>query len=413
MRILHLSKTYVAGGAGLAAFRLHQALRAGGVDSLMLVDGPGEAAQGVTSIRPHGGRWLPRWRARVDSLPWRGYPQRWREAFSIDWLPSRLAPRLEELHPDLVHLHWLGGGMLRLEELAACHTPLVWTLHDMWPFTGGCHHSHGCLGYQEHCGACPILGSGKQRDLSFRIFARKLKAWQDLDLSLVSPSRWLAQCAQDSRLFKPRPLETIRHGVDLTVFKPRPGTRQDLGLAPDKLVLLFGAEDAANNPYKGFDLLLAALAELAALGWGDQVELLVFGSQQPQPPPPSPLAIRFLGPIADPRSLAQLYSAADLLVAPSREEALGLTVMEALACGTPVAAFDVGGIPDMVDHGVNGLLVKPGDSRELARAIDQLLANPGRLAEMGRQARRRATRDFAVAQQAASYKKLYEKILAR
>ncbi len=413
MRILHLSKTYDSGGAGLAAFRLHLALREAGVDSLMLVDGPGEAAQGVDSLRTWGGVWLPRWRARLDSLPWRGYPQRWREAFSSDWLPSRVAPHVKQLKPDLVHLHWLGGGMLRLEELAAFNLPLVWTLHDMWPLTGGCHHSHGCLCYENHCGACPVLGSSKERDLSFKVFARKLKAWQGLDLHLVSPSRWLAGCAGGSRLFASAPLETIRHGVDLSVFRPQPGAREELGIALDKLVVLFGAEDAVKNPYKGFDLLLAALPALAGEDWGERVEVWVFGSQEPQPPPPSPLKLRFLGPIADPQALARLYAAADLLAAPSREEALGLTAMEALACGTPVVAFEVGGIPDMVQDGVNGLLVSAEDSRALGQALARILADAELREQMGQRARQRAEAGFAVEKQAAGYIGLYEKILAR
>ncbi len=377
----------------------------------MLVDGPAAPGRGVLAARPNGGAWLGRWRARLDSLPWRAYHGRKQETFSCDWVPSRLAGRVNELRPDLVHVHWIGGGMLRLEELASIKAPLVWTLHDMWPLTGGCHHSHDCQSYQDRCGACPQLGGSKTDDLSARVLRRKRAAWAGLDMSVAAPSRWLAQCAEASRLFAGRRVETIIHGVDLEIFSPQHQSRQELGLSPDKPLLLFVAEDAVNNPFKGFDLLLSALERLAALGWQDKAELLVLGSNAPSPPLASALPIRFLGPVEQARSLALVYSAADVLAAPSRSEALGLTVMEAMACGTPAAAFGVGGIPDMITDGLNGRLAPPGEVEALAQAMHELLADTELREHMGRQARQEAEARFGLPGQARAYIQLYEEIL--
>jgi len=377
----------------------------------MLVDGSSAPQRGVLAARPNGEAWLGRWRARLDSLPWRAYRERKQETFSCGWLPSRLAGRINELRPDLVHVHWIGGGMLRLEELAHLKAPLVWTLHDMWPFTGGCHHSHDCQRYEDRCGACPQLGSNKADDLSARVLGRKLAAWARLNMSVAAPSRWLAGCASASRLFAGRGVETIIHGIDAETFAPQARARQELGLSADKRLLLFVAEDAVNNPFKGFDLLLSALERLAALGWRDKAELLVLGSSEPSPPVDSALPIRFLGPLEQARGLALVYSAADVLAAPSRSEALGLTVMEAMACGTPAAAFEVGGIPDMITDGVNGRLAPPGEVEGLVSALHELLADPALREKMGQQARQEAEARFGLPDQARSYLKLYEEVL--
>ena len=413
MRILHISKTFQGGGAGLAAFGLHRGLVSAGADSRLLVDGPGDDAQGVAGGGPSRCPVWARTRSRLDGLPWRAYAHRSKEVFSPAWLPGLLIQRARSFSPDIVHLHWICGGQLRIEDLPRLSRPVVWTLHDMWALTGGCHHSHGCLKYQDHCGACPVLGSTKEQDLSHWVFVRKLKSWKDLDITLVCPSHWLSQCAQNSRLGQNLPVENIRHGIDLQVFEPSSPAqaRRSLGLPADKPLLLFGAEDAVHNPYKGFDTLGEILTALAELGAPLDVELVVFGSAKPQPKLSSPVPMRFLGTIADQAKLAQLYAAADVFLAPSKEEALGLTLMEAMACGTPCAAFAVGGIPDTVEDGRDGCLAPPGDKKALARAIARLLKEPALARDFGLRAREKAEREFSHDLQVERYQKLYNQIL--
>src|SRR5262249_8470788 len=156
-------------------------------------------------------------------------------------LPDRLQARAAALRADVLHLAWVADGFLRVETLPRLRAPLVWTLHDSWAFTGGCHVPYECLRYRERCGRCPALGSRGERDLSRRVGERKERGWGPLDLTVVAPSRWLAEAARSSALFRGRRVEVIRNGLDLERFHPGDvsAARCTLGLPLDKRVLLF------------------------------------------------------------------------------------------------------------------------------------------------------------------------------
>ena len=219
MRIVHLAKGFSSGGSALATCHLHQGLLRQGLDSILLVDGPGAPGEKILGLKNPLAGAVSQNRHRLDTLPWRFYPGRKQEAFSPAWLPSGTLGRINRLKPDLVHLHYTCGGLLRPEDMPRIKAPVVWTLNDMWGVTGGCHHSHECDRYKTHCGACPQLGSQKERDLSHRLFARKLKAWQGFHPTLLVPSRWSAQVLRESRLLGAERMEVIRHGLDLEMFK--------------------------------------------------------------------------------------------------------------------------------------------------------------------------------------------------
>ncbi len=397
------------GGAARAARRLLGGLREGGVDARMLAM---EALTGDRAVEESAGRLERMWRRPLDRLPVHLTVRGARPMFSLAWVPDRLPRQIDRLAPRLVHLQWISGGMLRLESLARIGRPLVWTMHDMWPFTGGCHYDEGCGRFALGCGRCPLLRSSNRRDLSAWVWQRKRRGWQGLGITLVAPSRWLAQQARLSPLVRDRPIHVIPNGLDLGLFRPAdPGAaRRRLGLPPGRSFLLFGALDPGGERRKGFELLRAALLRLAETGWRDRVDLIVAGASAPNVPLDLGLRAHFLGQLQDDRMMAQALSAADAVVVPSLQDNLPNLAVEAFACGRPCVGFAVGGLPEIIEDGVNGRLARPSDVDDLARAIAWILEDDGRRQTLGREARRKAEQMFDLRAVARRYADLYREV---
>lgn len=414
MKVLHLSTFDIAGGAARAAYRVHHGLREIGVDSQMLVRKKSSGDRSVTAPSGNLAQMAARFRADLNALPLYFYPQAKRDGFSSQWFPDGLAPQIAKLNPDIVNLHWISNGYLQLESIRRFNKPIVWTLMDMWPFTGGCHYSHDCDRYTKSCGACPQLHSSKERDLSYQVWQRKMRAWKDINLTIVSPTSWLADCATSSSLFKDRRVEVIPFCLDTTVFKPldKGVAREALNLPCDKQLVLFGAISATTDRRKGFHLLQAALQKLGQSTWKENIELVVFGSSQPEKPLDLGFKANYLGSLSDDSSLALVYSAADVMIVPSTQEAFGQTASEAMACGTPVIAFNGTGLMDIVDHQQNGYLVKPFEIDDLARGIAWVLENKERHQKLRCLSREKAEKEFALELQAYRYLSLFTEILS-
>ena len=402
-----------AGGAGRAAYRLLRGLRAQGVRAQMAALESVTGDPAVQRPRTRFGRVTSRMRSSVDRLPLALAMRAPRPMFSPAWLPERLAHRVRQSAPEVVHLHWVSGGMLRIESLARLGRPLIWTMHDMWTFTGGCHYDDGCGRYVEACGRCPVLGSSRQADLSRWVMRRKRRAWRAVPITLVAPSRWLAEQASASSLFRDRPVRVIPNGLDLERFQPvDPGlARRLLGLPPDRSYLLFGALDPGGERRKGLGLLQAALQRLAGSGWGDRLDLLVVGAMAPAVPLDLRLRTHFLGALRDELSMALALAAADVVVVPSTQENLPNMAVEAFACGRPCVGFAVGGLPDIVEDGASGRLAPPFDTGELAAAIAWVVQDEGRRRALGRAARRKAEQTFDLRLVARRYVDLYAEVL--
>lgn len=408
-KVLHLSSFDVVGGAARAAYRIHQGLLKIGANSQILVQ---YKIGGDTTTHVVEGKIITRARSFIDTTALKQYPQR-RQLFSPEWFPDAIASKVAQVNPNIINLNWVCNGFLRVETLAKLGRPLTWTLQDMWSFTGGCHYSQGCDRYKVSCGNCPQLQSGRESDLSRSVWQRKAKAWRNLNLTVVAPSEWMAKCASASSLFQNVRVEVIPFGLDTKVFKPIKAriARELLNLPQDKQLILFGAIDATGDTRKGFHLLQAALKSLSQAGWGDRIELVVFGSSKPDKPVDLGFPIHYLGKLQDDLSLRIAYAAADVMIAPSIEEAFGQTASESLACGTPVVVFTNTGLKDIVDHQQNGYVANYCDTEDLAKGIAWVLEDSERHQNLRYAAREKAEREYAMEIQAHRYLSLFHEIL--
>ncbi|MBE0617637.1 MAG: glycosyltransferase [Proteobacteria bacterium] len=413
MKVLMLNTFDDVAGADRAARRLQQGLRRAGVDASLLVQfrcGDGEHILCRDSSLRKVARRL---KLYLGTLPVRLYPHRPENSFSPALLPDRLPAQVSRIAPDIVHLHWLGAGFCRIETIARFARPLIWTLHDSWPFTGGCHVPGDCRRYQERCGACPVLGSTREADLSRWTWNRKSRAWKGLRPTLVAPSRWLADCAASSSLFRGCRVEVIPIGLDAEAFRPMPqgSARERLGLPPDRPVVLYGAVNPLTDRNKGWHLLEPAL-KIVAQGVPEALAV-VFGAAAPATAPDAGMPVVFLGHLRDEAALVAAYSAADVFVAPSRQETFCQTAAEAMACGTPVVAFGATGLLDVVEHQGCGYLAHPYDVGDLGRGIAWVLGDRTRHERLSLRAREKVEEEFRLDRVAGRYLAIYRDLLAQ
>lgn len=413
MNIVHLC-TLDHGGAATAALRLHDGLMALGARSTVLALTAAQRRKGVLQV--------PLRHAAPGQDPWRTVTGRWNalvsrhanrpqglELFSAPRADTDLASCPALAGADVINLHWTPGlvDIPSLPQLAAGKV-VVWTLHDMNPFTGGCHFSGGCERFRQGCGACPQLGSDDPSDISAAFLAEKARAYSRTDFTVVSPSRWLAAQARSASCLGGRDVRVIPYGLDTRAFAPvDPGpARAALGLDANDFVILYGADYAARR--KGGEEASRLLAGLPGTVNGRRLVLATFGA--PQPGLGGEGVHRAdLGYLRGEESLARAYSMADVLLMPTLEDNLPNTVLEAMSCATPVAGFATGGMPDMVEHGVNGWLAPTGDVDGLRRCLEQAFE---RSAEAGQAARRTVEEHFGLSRQAWAYLDVYAKGIA-
>ncbi|MGL4881879.1 MAG: glycosyltransferase, partial [Waterburya sp.] len=259
----------------------------------------------------------------------------------------------------------------------------------------------------------PQLGSKRNWDLSRWIWRRKQKAWQNLDLKIVTPSKWLADCAKTSSLFKDKRVEVIPYGLNTDVFRPidKKTARKLLQLPQDKQLVLFLSLQATSDKRKGLQLLQPALQKLSFGNWQDRIELVLVGASKPEKDIDFGFKSHYLGTLTDDLMLALVQSAADVFVAPSIQDNLPNTVLEAIACGTPSVAFKIGGMPDMIEHEQNGYLAKPYEIDDLAQGIAWVIENEERHQKLSARARIKVEKEFTLEIQANRYLSLYKEIL--
>jgi len=344
-------------------------------------------------------------RALPDSVVENARPQS-----SLGLFGSGMINKIPQLAPDVVQLHWLGGGLVRPPALSRLKGyPVVWRLADMWPFAGTEHVTQTSR-YRSAYDPSTRPPSEKGLDVERWAWRRKQRAIQQIrDLTIVAPSRWMANTARASVLFGARPIEIIATGIDVEMYRPRPRTavRARLGFAKTTKVVASGAVSSVENPLKGWTELVRAMQLVRQRN--NAVHLLVFGNDLDYKARDFPFPITFLGYIADEAEMVDIYNAADVFVAPSHMENLANTVIESLACGTPVVAFDIGGMPDAIEHSVSGYLASALDPSDLAKGIEAIIDGGVRYRFA---ARDRAVSLFDERVQTRRYLSLYEQLLS-
>lgn len=413
MKVLQLSTFDTNGGAARATHRIHTALRKTGVESTMLVAKKWGVDPSVQffPVRFHDRK--DRFSQKLISFQHSSYSV----YQSLNLFPSGIHKYINQSDADIVHFHWINGEMISLAEIAEITKPIVWTLHDMWAFCGAEHyedlHNPGRYIHGYAKDNRPMGYSGP--DIDTWVWHRKEKFLKPLDINFVTPSHWLAKCVRESALYGKHDVTTIGNCLDSDIFFPvnQELSRKLHGLPREKKLILFGADLSLGDTRKGYDLLHKTLVQLAESGWAEKCEVVVFGANQPDGVPDLPMKAHFVGRIKHDALMALLYSAADVFIAPSRQDNLPNTVLEALACGLPCAAFRLGGMGDLVDHRENGFLAEPFDTEDLARGVKWLLENGERHDQLSAAARNKVENCFAQSQIARQYTRFYEGVLAK
>lgn len=299
--------------------------------------------------------------------------------FSYPILGTDISKLNQVIKADIIYLHWAIGGLLTLggiEKLLKLGKPVIMFMHDMWSITGGCHYSFDCEKFAVHCQNCQNFPSNKKIDLSFIEFNKKAKLYNKYqNIYFISPSTWLYNQARLSLLTARKPIYYIPNILNKRLFQPidKRECRKLLDINPLAIVVAFGAV-SIDNPYKGWKYLQEALTILKL--YNENILILIFGEVYNKEIVDNiQFPIKFLGRLRDDYSTALAYNAANVFVAPSLADNLPTTVMESLACGTPVTGFDIGGIPDMIQHKQNGYLAKYKDAQDLADGIIYCIKN--------------------------------------
>ncbi len=411
MKVLHLNYSDISGGASRAAYRIHHALRNSAINSQMLVN---EASSGDWTVqRPSRkltrafNRVRPHLAAPLIQMLQTGNPIMHSPAV----IQSRWPERLNASDADVVHLQWVQHEMLSIADIARIRKPIVWTLHDMWAFCGAEHYTTDHR-WRDGYSLANRPAHENGLDLNRQTWQRKCKHWRR-PLQIVCPSQWLADCVRSSALMHKWPVAVVPYPIDTDRWQPMDQrlARQLLGLPQDCPLLLFGATGGGKDPRKGMDLLLAALAHLRTEPSLRTLQLVVFGQLAPQSPPQLGFPVHYIGSLHDDLSLRILYSAADAMMIPSRQDNLPNTGIEAHACGTPVVAFHTGGLPDIVADRVTGALAEPFEPASLAAAIRWVLEDPQRRQQLGAASRSRALQLWHPARVAGLYAEVYQQAL--
>ena len=380
--VLLVNTSERTGGAAVAANRLLKALNKNGVEARMLVLHKTSNDPCVSTI---GKPWQKKWKFyRERILIWFNNLFSRKNLFTVSTADSGfdITKHPDFINADIVHLHWINQGLLSLKsikKILSSGKPVVWTLHDMWPFTGICHYAGECEHYASQCHHCPLLSHGAVKDLSFRSFNKKRKLFANSKVTFVGCSHWMENIARKGLLTQGQRSTNIPNAIDTEVFKPmdKSAVRKKYNLPQDKKLLLFGAMNI-NDKRKGIDYLMAACEHLSAAcpDLGKKIGIVVFGSNTAQYTSLFPFPCFPLPYITKESELAEIYSAVDMFVTPSLQDNLPNTIMESLACGTPCVGFHIGGIPEMIDHRSNGYVAKYQSAEDLAAGICFVLSHP-------------------------------------
>ena len=382
MKVVHISHTDIKGGAARAGYGIFKSLESIDIQAKMLVQRKFSNDQNVVAF---SNSWISdkliKKRIYFDLLPMYLYTNRHLGRFSFAKEGVDISKNKVIQDADLIHFHWINEGFLSLNsiyQLSNLNKPVIWTLHDMWPFTGGCHYANDCNNYQIICKNCPYLRNSSPNDFSYKIWNKKKKIYDDLNLRIITPSNWLKNCAKNSVLFNKLNFDVIPYSINLQLFKPlnRVESRKKLNLPLDKFLILFGSMNIKDER-KGFKYFKESMIQLISNypDYKEKIEIVVFGRADENMQSGIPVKLNFCGRIESDEKMVLYYNAADFFVSSSVEDNYPNTVMESLSCGLPVIAFNIGGMPDMIRHLSNGYLVSEINSDLLSKGMKWIIDN--------------------------------------
>lgn len=378
MKVLLVNTSEKTGGAAMACGRIAEAVRKKGIEASVMVRNLEGAGAGVITA---GTSLHKQWSFLSErAVIWAANRFRSEGIFYVDIANAGIdITRTQAFREaDIIHLNWINQGFISLrglEKIVKSGKPIVWTMHDMWPFTGICHHADSCTKYTSECRDCPMLPKRGLNDLARNTFERKLHILEKANISFVGCSRWLAGLCSNSSIAKGHKVVSIPNPIDTDAYAPadKYAIRRKLNLPLDKKLVMFSAVKTT-DVRKGMEYFRQTCEILHSTGRSD-IEILILGKNSDALSRMLPLPSRSIGFVDNGSSLAEFYNAADVFVTPSLQENLPNTIMESLACGVPCAGFDIGGIPEMIDHRKNGYVASYKSAEDLAEGICWILDN--------------------------------------
>lgn len=375
MKILIISKSDLRGGAAIAAYRLMQALNTTDVSAKMMVM---EKMSDDDNVIQVGGAVKSKfgfYSERASIFVKNKFSRNNLFDVSIASKGVSVTKTSEFKDADVIHLHWINQGMLSLDEIGrilSSGKKVVWTMHDMWAFTGICHHAGTCRNYETGCGICPYLANPSEKDLSHKIFEKKHKIYSKGHITFVACSNWLEELALKSPLTQNHTVVSIPNPINTNQYRPMDKyyIRDTMNLPKDKRIVLFAAAKVSDKR-KGIDYLVEA-ANILSETEKSNILFMMAGSHGEGISPQLPFSAYHLGYV-DSDKMIDLYNSADLFVTPSLQENLPNTIMEAMSCGTSCVGFDIGGVPEMIQHKSTGYVAKYKDAQDLADGISWVL----------------------------------------
>lgn len=413
MKVLHICGGKIGAGATLGALSLHEALIEQGIESSLLFSKgdnhsntpnayPFFSSKLARTLFDSGSKWIEPHILRTEA-------KRKIKGLSLGIVGHPFFLKASEIEAaDIIHLHWISSRFLRIKAIQRFNKPIVWTIRDAWPYTGGCHYTNDCQNYKTGCGRCPLLHSSDPNDRSRKVLESKQKHLPD-GIRHVALSNWSAEQAKASSLLKDRAIEIIPSSIKSSYFQPSDITkeqaREKFKLPTNKTIVLAGAA-RLDSEFKGYSKLLPRFPTRP----DSDLHIVTFGRISNRLRSDIKVPSTHLGEISN-KELKALYHAADIFIAPSTQEAFGKTLAEAGACGLPVICYDTGGPRDIVQHGISGYRIKTNDTNEFVNATLDLAAQPNKRKEMGAAAISHAHEYFRPSIAAQKYIAIYSELL--
>tara|TARA_B100001093_G_scaffold513992_1_gene587067 strand:- start:841 stop:2100 length:1260 start_codon:yes stop_codon:yes gene_type:complete len=415
IRILHLSYCDRNTGAGIAAKRIHNCIREyndPNIKSLLRVNTNGDDNKNIIHTKRSLSRFYNFFKKYFERIIINIFKYEDNIFHSISAFPSLKHHEINKLNIDLVHIHWVQHETISIEEIGKIKFPIIWTLHDCWPFSSTEHYQKDILDkrYKNGYKIKKIFKISEYVD-KFCFFRKKL-SWIN-HISLIAPSKWIGDCAKNSLLMRDKQIVIIPNPLNTKVFRQinKNKAKKLLKLNTKKKVILFGSIDGGKDPRKGADLLIDILNFLTLKK--DNIQIVIFGKKNKYQDifKNTNFEIINLGKINSNNKMSTIYSAADIFIIPSRIESFGQTAAEAQSCGTPVAGFDIGGLKDIITNNKNGILIEPYNSKKMALAIENLLNSEDKISKFSKASRENAILNWNYQKVAKSHIKFYKNIL--